>query len=229
MAYIAPTDPTKKPGEQFLAAGGAPGAVASGSAPSSPPASDGGQRFGAMRSFFAANQPAADAQIGTIAQPIEDKAKEAQGLADESSKLYAEQGGAEKAGKALDAKNEALGMLGDTESQGGLAGMLGEGKGADYTEGQRNADAYLYGRAPGMQDFRSKWSGILGALNPSYATPIPLSKPKTPEVKPTETPQPEYGTPVYTDDHGNTDVAYEYDPATGTYKPRETRIDGMGG
>jgi hypothetical protein len=188
MAYIAPTDPTKKPGEQFLASGGAPGAVASGSAPSSPPASDGGQRFGAMRSFFAANQPAADAQIGAVTQPIAQRGQEAVDLAAKSGGLTASGGGPEAAGKALDAKQEALGMLRDTESVGGMAGLIGEGKGADYTEGQRNADAYLYGRAPGMEEFRSRWGGVLGALSPGYkpdpVTPPPYSGPPPRNTKP---------------------------------------------
>lgn len=206
MAYIAPLgDPTKKP-EYLLASGGAPGAVASGSAPSTPPASDGGQRFGAMRSFFAANQPAADAQIGTVTQPIEARGQEALGLAAKAAGETAAQGGPQTAGKAMDARDDALGMLDDTESQGGIAGLLGEGKDATYTEGQRNADAYLYGRSPGLSDFRGKWGGILGALNPSYK-PDPRA-PSAPAYEPPaqgKNPDPRGNYPPY-------DVDDPYDP-----------------
>jgi hypothetical protein len=185
LAYIPPLgDPNKNP--YLLASGssgGAPG-IASGSAPSSPPpASDGGQRFGALRSFFAANQPTADAQIGTVTQPIEERANEAVDLAAQAKGQTAAQGGADTAGRALTARDDALGMLDDTESQGGLAGLLGEGKDATYTEGQRNADAYLYGRAPGMEGFREKWGGVLGALNPAYK-PDPVPKESAPPVLP---------------------------------------------
>lgn len=185
MAYIPPQYDPNRPNQNPFAlasgSGSAVGAPASGSAPSAPPPSSDG-RFGAMRAFFAANQPAANAQIGEVTAPIEEQAKNAQALTGKANGLYENEGGADVAGQAMTARDEALGRVKDTASVEGIGGLLGEGRDATYTEGQRNADAYLFGRAPGLGGWRDKWAGILGALDPKYRTgnrpaPAPTSPP----------------------------------------------------
>jgi hypothetical protein len=171
----------------MLSPGGAVPASSVGGGVSRPQAqSDAGGRFAALRGFFGANQEAANEKVGTLTAPIEAKANEAVSLTNEASRLTEEQGGVGKASEATVARDDAKQMLGALGSQGGIAGLLGEGD-ASYTEGQRSADAALFGRAPGLGDFKDKWDGVLGALSPTYSVPAPLAPPVAvpiPESKP---------------------------------------------
>lgn len=167
-----------------VAGGGAAGlgAPVSGSS-TPPPMSPGGQSYSALRAFFSANQPAANAGVAALTAPVAQQAQGAVDAAAKSATMTGNEGQVAAEGAKL-SRDAALGAVNDLSKPSTVEGLLGAGRDATYTQGMRAADAYLYGRAPGMADFQSRWAGVLGALNPTwnkggpYAGPEPRRRPK---------------------------------------------------
>ncbi len=210
MAYIQPTDPRQR---LSILGGAGPGSnsgapVSGASRP--PPSSDGGQRFGALRSFFEANQPIANTQAGALTAAVDKEAQGAVDLSNRAGETYESDGGANLAADAIGARDSALGKVNALGSQQGLAGLLGDGASATYTEGQRNADATLFGRSPGVGETANRWAGVLGALDPTYK---PGADPGIPQQNARAKPLPDPRTPnaTYYDENGQL-VPYYLDP-----------------
>ncbi len=160
---------------------GAPGATggatpASGSA--SPPAQVGTGRFAALRGYFDANQPAANAQAAGIAKGIDAQGHGAETKAAEAAATPENFGGAELGGEAEASRQGALESVKAAQSQSGVEGLIGQ-KGADYTPGMRSADAYLYGRSEPLQGV-GKWEGVLSSLGTKPGAA--LDKPVAPDM-----------------------------------------------
>jgi hypothetical protein len=154
-------------GDSITSGGGA--GVPSGTAPaggSAPaPAPVGTGKFAAVRGFFEANQPNAEAHAAEIAKPIADQAQGAVDKAKEAEATPENFGGGTLRDDAIGDRDEALDSVNAATSPEGIAGLIGK-KDATYSQGMRNADAALYGRTAPMGEL-SKWGPVLEALAPT--------------------------------------------------------------
>jgi hypothetical protein len=185
VAYFPPSKPRAQEqpygqgGPGFgtgASAGGGGSTPVSGSATAPPVNGSGGGSFQAIRGFFDANAPTADARAAELFNPVLDDARNALDLTNQANRTFTDEPDAENLREnAVAARDDALSDVRDLGNPETVQARLGAANPqADYTEGMRAADSYLLGRSEPARLATTAWGETLAALNPTpLAAPGP--------------------------------------------------------